>query len=197
MSGRLFEDQDKWIEFKPRPSPGRYWTGAIGIALFVLFTGSIALAVPEMHWLVAIPFVLIALGVTIPILTIAWYFPQMRYWVGRKELVLQYGPIMYDRVPLDAIKSIRRRNLKARWLSSFRFPGLALFYVDYIEQGRVRMCATSASRQILLIDIGHRRYGITPEDEMGLVQAIRERANADIRISENFNPERTSETTIS
>ena len=180
----------EWIEFKPRPSHGRYWTGGLGIFLVLLFAIPFVIAVPDMHPLLAAPFVIIGVGVTAPILVIAWYFPQMRYWIGRKELVLQYGPLMYDRVPIDAIKSIRRRNLKISWLSSFRFPGLALFYVDYIEQGRVRMCSTSASRRILLIDIGHRRYGITPEDEMGLVQAIRERAEGEIRISENFNPER-------
>jgi hypothetical protein len=188
---------EEWIEFRPRPSNGRYWTGGLGLALFFLFAITMVVAVPEMHPLIALPFVVVGIGVTVPVLAITWYFPTMRYWLGRKELVLQFGPLMYDRVPLDAIKSIRRRNLKISMLSSFRFPGLALFYVDYIEQGRVRMCATSASREILLIDIGHRRYGITPEDEQGLVDAIRARADAHIRISENFNPERSHNTTIS
>lgn len=165
--------------------------------LLLLFAIAMLIAVPGMHPLVATPFIVVGIGVAAPILALAWYFPEMRYWLGSNVLVLQYGPLMYDQIPIDMINSIRRRNLRASWLSSFRFPGLALFYVDYIEQGRVRMCARSASSQILLIDTGHRKYGITPEDEFGLVQAIRERATADIRISENFNPDRYTETTIS
>jgi hypothetical protein len=188
---------ENWIEFHPRPSHGRLWAGGMGVILTFLFGFALVIAWNEMPWFIRIPFAVLGIGTTAPLLVLAWYFPTMRYWLGRKELVLKYGPLMYDRVPLDAIQSIRRRNLRLSPVSTFRFPGLALLNVHYLGMGQVRMCATSASRGILLINIGHRRYGITPHDELGLVQAIRERSKADIRVSENFNPERLSETTIS
>jgi hypothetical protein len=187
----------EWIEFRPRASHGRLWTGGMGIILTVMFALALVMAWDELPWFIKIPFVVLGIGTTAPLLILAWYFPTMRYWLGRKELVLSYGPLMYDRVPLDAIQSIRRRNLRLSPVSTFRFPGLALLNVHYLGMGQVRMCATSASKRILLINIGHRRYGITPEHEVELVQAIRERSSATIRVSENFNPERLPQSTIS
>jgi hypothetical protein len=189
----------EWVEFRPRQSGGRVWVATSGAAFFTVFITATYFAWGELHWILMIPFVVLGIGVTTPLLLLAWYFPTLRYWLGRKELVLFFGPIMYDRVPLDAIQSIRKRNLKPTTLmpTSLRFPGLALLYVDYIEFGSIRMSATSSAKQILLIDIGHRRYVNTPEDEMGLVQAIRERSTADIRVSKNFNPNRAPETAIS
>jgi hypothetical protein len=186
----------EWIEFRPRASHGRFWTGGMGIILALMFALALVMAWDEMPWFIKIPFAVLGVGTTAPLLIIAWYFPTMRYWLGRKELVLSYGPLMYDRVPLDAIQSIRRRNLRLSPVSTFRFPGLALLNVHYLGMGQVRMCATSASKEILLINIGHRRYGITPENEMELVQHVRERSSADIRVSENFNPDRLSRSTI-
>jgi hypothetical protein len=187
----------EWIEFRPRQSNGRVWTATIGIVLALLFTAALVMAWSELPWFIKIPFIVLGIGTTFPLLVLAWYFPTMRYWLGRKELALSFGPLMYDRIPLDAIQSIRRRNLRISPVSTLRFPGLAVLNVHYLGMGQVRMCATSASRGILLINIGHRRYGITPENEMELVKAIRERSSADIRISENFNPERVAGTTIS
>jgi hypothetical protein len=186
-----------WTEFHPRPSNGRLWVGGMGIILALLFGFALVIAWNEMPWFIRIPFAVLGIGTTTPLLVLAWYFPTMRYWLGRKELVLSYGPLMYDRVPLDAIQSIRRRNLRLSPVSTFRFPGLALLNVHYLGMGQVRMCATSASSGILLINIGHRRYGITPENELELVRAIQKRADVYIRVSENFNPERLPETTIS
>jgi hypothetical protein len=188
---------DEWIEFKPRASTGRYWVGGMGIALLILFSAALVFTRDDLSWFVWIPLLILGLGVTVPLLALAWYFPTMRYLLGPHELVLSFGPIMRDRVPLNAIKSIRRRNLRLTSMSTLRFPGLALLYVDYVEFGRIRMCATAASKDVLLIDIGLRRYGITPENEVELVQEIIKRSTADIRVSENFNPKRRSDNTIS
>lgn len=187
----------EWIEFRPRRSHGRYWVGGIGLALLITFGVALILTFEELSLLVWTLLLLLGIGVSLPLLVLTWYFPTMRYLLGPHELVLSFGPIMNDRVPLNAIKSIRRRNLKLTSMNTFRFPGLALLWVEYVEFGRIRMCATASSTEILLIDIGLRRYGITPENEMQLVQAIRKRSNAQIRVSENFNPERVSDTTIS
>lgn len=180
----------EWLEFHPRASSGRRWTGGLGVTLGVLFLVALVAAWGNMPVFVWIPFAIFGIVVTGPLLALAWYFPSMRYWLGPDELVLSYGPLLNDRIPLDQIKSIRRRTLRLTPISSFRFPGLALFYVDYMGMGRVRMCASSATREILLIDIGERRYGLTPGDQVELVRAIRERSAAPMRISENFNPER-------
>lgn len=190
--------EDEWIEFRPRRSHGRYWVGGLGLIFFLTFASSLFFAYGEISMFVWVPMLILGIGVSFPLLLLTWYYSTMRYLLGPHELVLSFGPIMRDRVPLNAIKSIRRRNLKLIWVSTtFRFPGLALFWVEYVEFGRIRMCATAASTDVLLIDIGLRRYGITPENEMELVQEIRKRSNADIRVSENFNPERAPDTTIS
>jgi hypothetical protein len=62
--------------------------------------------------------------------------------------------------------------------SSMRLPGVALFSVLYADEGNVSMCATRAAEGILLIEVGHKKYGITPQDEAGLIAAIQERMRA-------------------
>jgi hypothetical protein len=189
--------EQEWLEFRPRPSSGRLWTSLAGGLLFLLFLSATILAWEQFSPVVRTLFISLGVVAAIPLLLLAWYFPTMRYRLGPKELTLTFGPLLHDRIPLDAIKSIRRRNLRVAQLTAFRFPGLALFFVDYLGLNRVRMCATSSTTRILIIDIGHRRYGITPQDEFELVQAILRRSSADIRVSENFNPDRQPETTIS
>jgi hypothetical protein len=188
---------DEWIEFRPRRSHGRYWVGGLGLIFLISFASALVFTYNQISMFVWVPMLFLGIGVTMPLLALAWYFPTMRYLLGPHELVLSFGPIMKDRVPLNAIKSIRRRNLRLTSMNTFRFPGLALLWVEYVEFGRIRMCSTAASTGILLIDIGLRRYGITPEDEVALVHAIQERSSERIRVSKNFEPERISDTTIS
>jgi hypothetical protein len=78
-------------------------------------------------------------------------------------------------IDIDQIKSIRRRDLGISPVSSFRFPGLAIFSVPYPEIGSVRMCATAASTGILLIETGSTKYGLTPADEEEFVAELRGR----------------------
>jgi hypothetical protein len=119
--------------FKPRPSTGWAWVGAIGFVL--LATGLNLLITSGLSG----PFMLTIL-LTIPIglafLLIAVFFPAMRYEIEGSYLTLTYGPILRYTIDIDQIKSIRRRDLRINLLSSFRFPGLALFSVPYLEIGR-------------------------------------------------------------
>jgi hypothetical protein len=69
---------------------------------------------------------------------------------------------------------MRRRDLGISPVSSFRFPGLAIFAVPYPEIGTVRMCATAASQGILLIETGTTKYGLTPAEEEKFVAELRE-----------------------
>jgi hypothetical protein len=75
-------------------------------------------------------------------------------------------------IDVREIKSIRRRDLGYSMVSSFRFPGLALFSVPYPELGRVKMCATAASNGILVIETASAKYGLTPANEADFVAEL-------------------------
>jgi len=97
----------------------------------------------------------------------------MRYELDQDQLTLRYGPVIKYRIPLKEIRSIRRRNLSMTIWSTVRFPGIALFTVPYADVGNVKMCATSALNNILLIETGKEKYGLTPADEETFVAALR------------------------
>jgi hypothetical protein len=158
--------------FKPRPSTGWIWVALIG--LVPLVTG-LALMITQG---LSGPF-LVTILITVPIgigfLLLATLFPTMRYEIEGSHLRLLYGPLLRYTVDLEQIKSIRSRDLEISFVSSFRFPGLALFAVPYPEVGTVKMCATAASHGILLIETASAKYGLTPADEQGFVAELRER----------------------
>jgi len=52
---------------------------------------------------------------------------------------------------------------------------MALFTVPYADVGNVKMCATSASKDILLIETSSGLYGVTPRDEETFMTDIRHR----------------------
>jgi hypothetical protein len=74
---------------------------------------------------------------------------------------------------LGKIRAIRRRNLGLTIWSAIRFPGIALFTVPYSDVGNVKMCATAALNNILLIETEKEKYGLTPADEEAFVVALR------------------------
>ena len=158
--------------FKPRPSSG--WVSVSVIALVLLGSGLYYLLTTGFSG----PYMLMIL-LTVPLgivfLLIAVFFPTMHYEIEGTRLTLVYGPLLRYVIDIDQIKSIRRRDLKISLLSSFRFPGLAIFSVPYGEIGSVRMCATAASTDILLIETGSTRYGLTPADEAEFVAELRSR----------------------
>jgi hypothetical protein len=57
--------------------------------------------------------------------------------------------------------------------SSIRFPGIALFGVPYADVGSVKMCATAALNNILLIETETEKFGLTPKDEEAFLTAVR------------------------
>jgi hypothetical protein len=158
--------------FKPRPSTGWIWVGALGLMLLVIglsmltafgFRGPYILTI-----LLAIP-----LGLVFSL--IAVFYPTMRYEFQDTRLTLTYGPVLHYTIDIGQIKSIRRRDLKISPLSSFRFPGLAIFGVHYLEIGTVKMCATAASTGILLIETESTKYGLTPAEEETFVAELKQR----------------------
>jgi hypothetical protein len=158
--------------FKPRQSAGWVWVSVIGL----IFLGAgLSLMITSGF---SGPFLLTIL-LTVPIgigfLLIAIFFPAMRYEIEGTRLTLTYGPLLRYTIDIGQIKSIRRRDLSISLVSSFRFPGLAIFSVPYPEIGSVRMCATAASTGILLIETGSTKYGVTPANEEEFVAELRGR----------------------
>ena len=158
--------------FKPRPSSGWMWVGAMALVLLASglymlikygFSGPFMLTI-----LLTLPLGLVFLLITV-------FFPTMRYELEGNKLILIYGPLLRYIIDIRQIKSIRRRDLKVSPLSSFRFPGLAIFGVPYLDMGTVKMCATAAGKDILLIETASTRYGLTPANEEELVAEVRAR----------------------
>jgi len=158
--------------FKPRPSTGWIWVGALalillGSGIFLLVTGGFSG-----------PFIftiLFTTGLGLGFLLITVFFPTMRYELDGTRLILIYGPLLRYNIEVKQIKGIRRRDLQISPISSFRFPGLAIFGVPYPEIGMVKMCATAASTGILLIETDSAKYGITPANEQEFVAELRAR----------------------
>ncbi len=157
--------------FKPRPSTGWMWVG--GIALVLLGTGAGLLLTlgPKGPFTITI---LLTLVMGLGFLLLAVCFPAMRYEIEGTRLILTYGPLLRYTIDIGQIKSIRRRDLGLGLVSSFRFPGLAIFNVPYPEVGTVKMCATAASQGILLIETASAKYGLTPADEQRFVMELQE-----------------------
>lgn len=158
--------------FKPRPSTGWIWVAAI--ALVLLASGFYMLITRGFSG----PYILTIL-LTIPLglvcLFIAIYFPAMRYEIQGTNVILTYGPLLRYTIDIGQIKSIRRRDLEIGPLSSFRFPGLAIFGVPYLKIGTVKMCATAASTGILVIETESTKYGLTPANEEEFVIELKAR----------------------
>ena len=164
------------IVFEPRRSHG--WLSLLLLALVVLVCTLpvvVAAAAGEVPWWVGLLMGLMALGLGVPFLALACWFPTMRYELDAGALTLRYGPVLTYRIPLDEVHAIERRDLRISIWSSVRLPGLALFTVPYRDLGRVKMCATAASKGILLIETAEDLYGITPADEGGLLTALKAR----------------------
>lgn len=158
--------------YKPRPSTGWVWVAVPGLALLALGLGLL------IRFGLTGPFVITIL-LTVPIgivfLVLAAYFPAMRYEINGMRLILTYGPLLRYEIELDQVRSIKRRDMGIGIVSSFRFPGLALFSVPYPEVGSVKMCATAATNGILLIETVSAKYGITPANEKGFVEELQKR----------------------
>jgi hypothetical protein len=158
--------------FKPRASTGWIWVGAVGLALLLIGVSLSISAGFSGPFMIAI---VIALVIGGSFLLIAVLFPTMRYEIENSHLTMIYGPLLRYTIEIAEIESIRHRDLGFSVVSSFRFPGLAIFTVPYPEIGAVKMCATAASNDVLLIETGSTKYGLTPADEEAFVAEIRKR----------------------
>ena len=157
--------------FRPRPSFG--WLSLVIMATIILALGvAPALAVGLASGNAVLTLVIVV-PVALAFLILAFWFPTMRYELDHDHITLRYGPVLTYRIPLSEIRTIRRRNLSLTIWSTVRFPGIALFKVPYADVGDVKMCATAALNNILLIETEKEKYGLTPADEGKFIDAVR------------------------
>jgi hypothetical protein len=159
------------LVFRPSPSHGYLWLIACAVAVLA---PTIAIVLPGAQGLTPITLIPLATSVVIglPFLVLAAFFPTMRYELDAHTLTLRYGPVLRYRIAYDDIQGIQRRDLSIPVWSSLRLPGLALFVVPYNDVGPVRMCATRAATNVLLIRTARATYGLTPADERDFLDAL-------------------------
>ena len=163
--------------FKPRKSLGWLWLAGLGL-IMLGFTVLPLLTTPREGPLFGILLPLL-LGVVIGggALLLAALFPTMRYELHEDALVMIYGPWKF-RVPYQSIRKVSWQDLSVSLWSSFRLPGFALFTVPYNDVGNVQMCATSASKRILLIKTDAGQFGLTPREEQPFIDALMARVRS-------------------
>jgi len=160
--------------FRPKSSVGWLWVLALTLLMVVPLSIAFAYDPPApdevlIVWLSMIPL----FGLAIWFLAVVVYFPRMRYDLGVDALVIAYGPLLRYSVSYAHITDIAVTNMRFSPWSSFRFPGLALWKVQYTGMGQVRMCSTRSHKGVLLITAGEKRYGISPAEEDRFVHGLR------------------------
>ena len=156
--------------FHPRPSSGWAWLVLMAVIIFsVALAPALAMGLSSSSVILT---VIVCSLMALVFLALAFWFPTMRYELEEDELTLRYGPVLNYRITLREIRTIRRRSLSLTIWSTIRFPGIALFMVPYADVGNVKMCATAALNNILLIETAKEKYGLTPAHEEAFVAAL-------------------------
>jgi hypothetical protein len=116
--------------------------------------------------------IILGLGLGAYFLATALWFPSMRYEMDDQTLTMRYGILVKERIPLDQIQQVTVQDLAFTLRAAMRFPGLALFTINYPNEGAVYMCATSAGNDVMILSTENGKYGITPEDETAFTAAL-------------------------
>ena len=103
-------------------------------------------------------------------------YRSMRYEFREDGLHLICGGY-HDVIKYEDIEGWEKKNLVFNPLASKRFPGFSLGNVYYSDEGMIRMYATSAGSNVLLIRTRKGKYGITPapEDEEIFIRELERR----------------------
>ncbi|GII57702.1 hypothetical protein Pth03_60910 [Planotetraspora thailandica] len=109
------------------------------------------------------------------LMVLALCFPLMRYVTSPTTLTAQYGPLLRYRIRLSDITSVTRTaHLSAGSAASLALPGIALYGMRCTDVGRIRMCATHPSNNVLVITTRNgAHYGVTPADERAFLNTLR------------------------
>ncbi len=106
------------------------------------------------------------------------YLPHMRYELRDDALYIILG-FWKSRIPYDHIIDIVRKDMAFSALSSFRMPGIAVFDVNYSDEGTVRMYSTHELADVTLIKTRDcKKYGISPANPDGFIAALKQACNA-------------------
>jgi hypothetical protein len=158
--------------FRPRPSRGALVLVVLAFVVLALTAGPVLTALDggglDGEQVVTL---LIGVALAAPLLALAAMVPSMRYELSPGRLTLRCGVLRYE-IPVERIRGVRTTDLDPQLWSSLRLPGLALFTVPYSDVGRVKMCATRAAEDILLVETDDGLYGITPAEEDRFVDRL-------------------------
>jgi hypothetical protein len=159
-------------KYKARTSPG--WLWLLGIGIFILAITVIPMFFvfrdsPAWVWVMNV-----GLGLLIgtPFIYIALQVRKISYIFHTDHLEISMGRLIRYKINFSEINELVKKNLTITLWSSMRLPGLALFKVPYADEGVVSMCATSASKNILLIKTQQGKYGITPLAETEFINSL-------------------------
>ncbi|MEZ0538029.1 PH domain-containing protein, partial [Caldicellulosiruptoraceae bacterium PP1] len=95
-------------------------------------------------------------------------FFTMEYTCTEEQLIIKCG--WYKKIiKYEQIKNVSIENLFVNPLADtqgfIKFPGYALGNVDYLDRGRIYMCATRVNKNILLLYLKNgEKVGITPKN---------------------------------
>jgi len=113
-------------------------------------------------------------------LILLFTYHTLRYEFREDGLYLIYGPFK-EKIDYKDILKFEKRDLEFNPLSSLRMPGLVLFNVIYSDEGKVRMYATTAGSNVLLIYTKKRKYGITPQNEESFILELEKRVEGNLK----------------
>ncbi len=134
------------------------WRGPTAVAFLIFIVPGVAIGLYE----AALAFLVLC------------YLPHMRYELRDNALYLILGP-WKSRIPYDHIIDVVRKDMAFSALSSFRMPGIAVFGVNYSDEGTVRMYSTHELKDVTLIKtIDGKKYGISPADPDGFMAALKQ-----------------------
>ena len=168
-------------DFKARPSRGMqpYFVWAVVLMIPALVLWLLSGFMPTFVPLLVTGIMLIIAVV----LLVAGYFGEktsagVHYEVSDRDLTLIGGSVRYT-IPVSSIKRAYTRdidlgvgNRAKRGVTGVRMPNLALGPAKYNDIGPLKMCATSPSERITIIETESGNYGVTPADEEGFKAAI-------------------------
>ena len=131
-------------------------------------------------FLALLPAILSGCGFGIFFLSYVIIYFKMEYICADTHLLLRCGWYKKD-IPYSEIEKITIENMRVNPMSSaegfVKFPGYALGRVEYLDKGKVYMCARRVNRRILLLYLKNgERVGITPKDMEGFKEFLMQKA---------------------
>ncbi|ACR80646.1 PH domain-containing protein [Kosmotoga olearia] len=172
--------KEQTLVVKPPPSLG--WIIVLGLAIICLTPLWILLFFqPSMRlFLALLPAILSGCGFGIFFLLYVIVYFKMKYICTDTHLLLRCGWYKKD-IPYSEIEKIAIENMRVYPLAStegfIKFPGYALGRVQYLDKGKVYMCARRVNRRILLLYLKNgEKVGITPKDMEGFKEFLMQKA---------------------